>query len=297
MSSTYLALVNNILTSFNEVNLSSGTFATATGFAADVKRSVTSAVFDIYTHQDTEWPFLWTSFTFNTAEGTQEYSKDSTAAAVDWGSFAIQRTSMTAFTLTQSGGTATFTTSSAHNMETGDSVTITGATPDGYNGTVDVTVTSSTTFTYSVSSSLASSATGTITVKSNTIVSRKLKLIDYDYWENTFLDADENLNSTEYGRPEYIVRKPDNNFLVSTVPDRVYTIKYKGFTLPASMSVHSDTALIPTAFDQVILDKAFHYAYMFRDNIEQAALAEGRYEKNLHAMRRILIPQPEYMKV
>lgn len=70
---------------------------------------------------------------------------------------------LTVSTLTQSNGTATATTSGAHGLSDGDPVTIAGATPSGYNGAVNVTVTGSTTFTYPVSSALSTPATGTIT--------------------------------------------------------------------------------------------------------------------------------------
>ena len=66
-------------------------------------------------------------------------------------------------TLTRSTTTATVTTSSAHGFVTGNYVTIAGATPTGYNGRFAMTVTGSTTFTYTVSASLATPATGTIT--------------------------------------------------------------------------------------------------------------------------------------
>lgn len=64
--------------------------------------------------------------------------------------------------LTQMLGTAIAITSVAHGFSNGESVTIYGATPSGYNGTFAITVTSSTMFTYSVSSSLTSPATGSI---------------------------------------------------------------------------------------------------------------------------------------
>lgn len=49
-----------------------------------------------------------------------------------------------------SGGSATVNTSVAHGFTTGDSVTIAGVTPAGYNGTYTVTVVDSDTFTYTV---------------------------------------------------------------------------------------------------------------------------------------------------
>lgn len=65
----------------------------------------------------------------------------------------------TAIALTSVGTTATATLAS-HGLSTGDTVVITGATQPEYNGTKVVTVTSSSTFTYTMSGSAASPATG-----------------------------------------------------------------------------------------------------------------------------------------
>lgn len=66
---------------------------------------------------------------------------------------------LTITSLVQSAGLATAVVSKPHQFQTGDSVTIYGATPAGYNGTYTITVTNSTTFTFSVDSSLVSPAT------------------------------------------------------------------------------------------------------------------------------------------
>jgi len=70
------------------------------------------------------------------------------------------------FSLTRSGSTATATTSSNHNLATGLSVTIAGAGQAEYNITATITVISNTQFTYTVSGTPASPATGTITASS-----------------------------------------------------------------------------------------------------------------------------------
>jgi hypothetical protein len=54
--------------------------------------------------------------------------------------------------ITSSSTTATATTSAAHGYSTGNSVSITGASPAAYNGTYTITVTSTTTFTYTIAS-------------------------------------------------------------------------------------------------------------------------------------------------
>ncbi len=63
--------------------------------------------------------------------------------------------------LSATAGVATVTTSRDHNFVTGNTITISGATPSSFNGNYVITTTSSTQFTYSVSAT--GSATGTIT--------------------------------------------------------------------------------------------------------------------------------------
>lgn len=78
--------------------------------------------------------------------------------------------------ITQTSGTATATTSTAHSLQTNDYVLVAGADQSEYNGTVRVlSVPSTTTFTYSVDSGATSPATGTITATWQNIV--------YRYWK------------------------------------------------------------------------------------------------------------------
>jgi len=67
-------------------------------------------------------------------------------------------------TLTQSGGTATATSTEAHGFLRGMHITIAGADQTEYNGSQEIlTVPSTTTFTFTVDSGATSPATGTIT--------------------------------------------------------------------------------------------------------------------------------------
>ncbi len=91
----------------------------------------------------------------NGADATMLY--DGTA----WYKMATTATAQTISSLTSSGTTATVTTSSAHGLVTDNRVVISGATETPYNGTFRITVTGSTTFTYTMASSTTSPATGT----------------------------------------------------------------------------------------------------------------------------------------
>lgn len=76
-------------------------------------------------------------------------------------SYRTTTTNRTITSLTRSGTTATATTSGSHGFSTGQLVNISGASPSGYNVTgAWIKVLSSTQFTYQVSSSLTTPATG-----------------------------------------------------------------------------------------------------------------------------------------
>jgi hypothetical protein len=92
------------------------------------------------------------STTFASLTAIKAYLKLSPAASVSLS------------TLTSSGLVATATAASAHGLVTGDSAVIAGADQVAYNGTVTVTVLSTTQFTYPLGASAVSPATGTLTV-------------------------------------------------------------------------------------------------------------------------------------
>lgn len=292
----YMGLVNKVLKDLNEVQLTSLTFDNAVGFHAAVKDYINDAIQDIYEWEDTEWPFAWDSLTFTTTIGQVLYTKDATLTSVDWDSFAIEQPSIPVSSLTHLAGLATVVTSVPHQLRTNDKVTIRGADQSSYNGEFQVTVIDSVTFTISVSSSLVSPATGTITASPD-YASEKLSYLDYDEYRKYGAGKDNDAkDQDDYSKPYYVIRQSDNNFFISPKADRVYTIKYEGFILPTDLDAAEDVPEIPVAFKQVIIDKALHYAYMFRDNIEQANLVMDRFEKSVKRMRRILIPQTEYMR-
>jgi hypothetical protein len=73
-------------------------------------------------------------------------------------------TAVAVTSVTRSGNVATVTTATNHGLASGQPVTVAGAVPYAYNGTVTPTVTGLTTFTYLVAGAPLSPATGTITV-------------------------------------------------------------------------------------------------------------------------------------
>ena len=83
-----------------------------------------------------------------------------------WFKVATTTTAATISTITYVGAIATLTTATAHNLITGNRVTISGASSSEYNGTFVITKTGANTFTYTMASTPALNATvvGTYTV-------------------------------------------------------------------------------------------------------------------------------------
>jgi hypothetical protein len=288
----YLGLVNRVLKPLNEVVLTSSNFLTAEGVYADARDAVNQGLFDVYTYKNVLWPFLFSETTFQTTEGTIAYSKPASVTKVDWSSFVVKRPSLSVSSLTRSSFTVTVTTFTAHNFVTGDYVEILGATPTDYNlDNVAITVTDSTTFTFTVDDdTLTSPATGTITVKSNTLTRRPLTYVDKDEYIKSYSSAVENATQDSYRKPEFVSRKPSNDFIIFYPPDRVYDISYSAYSVPSKLSAYNDSHSVPEQYEQAAIDKALHYMYMFRDNMEQAAIAAKRAEDRLEAMVRVLSP-------
>ena len=102
-----------------------------------------------------------------------------------WAYMATTSTAQTILSITRGGTgnlTATLTTASAHGLITGNRVSISGATPTQFNGIYSITVTGTTTFTYTMATAPSGNATvmGTYTVNgitgvnSNTFVNVNL---------------------------------------------------------------------------------------------------------------------------
>lgn len=297
MALTYLQLVNRVLKALNEPELTSSDFGSAIGFDAEVKDAVNQGILDIYHEEEVRWPWAHTEETFDTEIGVTDYTKVSTVDIVDWDSFQIERPKITVSSLTSTGTTATATTATAHQLAVGDVVHVSGADQTGYNGAFTVVTAPSTTqFTYTVASGLVTPATGTIITRPD-YASKELPQITYKVWLNNHKNNDDDRDADDYLEPFGVVRTKDNNIVIVGSPDRVYTIRYDGYAYPDKLVDYDDTTVIPDRYEQLIIDKAMYYAYMFRDNVEQAQTAQAKYKDIVNSARRIEIQRPAYARI
>ena len=98
------------------------------------------------------------------------------------------------------------------------------------------------------------------------------------------------------GVPSYVVRTPDNNYLLYPLPNKAYTIKFDYYTFPADLTVHGSTTSIPDRFAPVIIDGATAFVYQYRGETQQYQLNFARYEQGIKNMQTLLINKFSYLR-
>lgn len=92
MATTYVTLVNKVLTRMNEVNLdiAGDGFDSVRNVQALAKEAVNSSI-RLILQDAQEWPFLKTTYTQTLTAGTREYDLPADASSVDWDTFYLKQ--------------------------------------------------------------------------------------------------------------------------------------------------------------------------------------------------------------
>ena len=125
---------------------------------------------------------------------------------------------------------------------------------------------------------------------------KKLKAMSYDEYNSRYRESDANMLSTDYGVPERIYRTQQGKFGVSPPPDKAYEIEYVYFRFPDDLSAATDTHIIPTRFENVIIEGALVHMMRFRSNDTAVAYHLKKFQEGLEYMRRILLDPIESMR-
>ena len=293
MAETYLTLTNKVIARLNEVALTSTTFSSARGIQVQCQNAVNESIRYI-NQKEFQYPFNHATDTEILTAGVVRYSLPATTKTVDYNTFRVIKDSDLGVTggrlkilnyndyvnhfITQEDEINNTTTSTTHT----DSVTtITVASTSGFDatgtlfiGNEQITYTaigSSTTFT---GCTRGAGSTTAATIASGVTV--------------TQFDGG--------GVPEFVVRTPDNNYLLYPFPTKSVTIKFDYYTFPTDMSAHGDTTTVPDRFAAVIIDGATAFVYQYRGETQQYQLNFGRFEQGIKNMQTLLINRFDYVR-
>ena len=307
MASTYLQLVNKARDRMNEPHITTATWSTVVGFDQYTKDAINYAYHDIL-NAEMEWPFLHRNGSFLTVPGVQFYevttADEYTLKEVDWESFYINPNTIT-------------------RTITAEAKTIPATTP------FTVTPTNSTTWASDLGVKYASSgidfesvdydpqATGEYTIKEgiyyfysgdagtaiqlnyttaavstvNVVPVIYLPNLDFDAWRQIRLTTDYNAATTNgYGQPRNVFKTQIQGEVgITPVPNQIYEVNFEYWVDADDMVNTTDTTLLPTRYEQVLLDGAAKYCYEFREDTPLAKSANERFMQGVARMRTELI--------
>ena len=163
-----------------------------------------------------------------------------------------------------------------------------GVTNYGEGNILDTTFTASaaTSYVYVEASSVQLDV-DYVRVSRSDIAPKKLAHITYDTYLQTNKVADDINNSSSFGLPAQVIRKPDySSFILSPIPgEGEYTVSYDYYTTHTDLSAHGDNMGLPDRFASIIIDRAKYYVYMLRSDPQHAQLADRDYQRKLKLLK------------
>lgn len=125
---------------------------------------------------------------------------------------------------------------------------------------------------------------------------RRLPILTYTQYLDEHRPMEDMTGSGGYGVPEAIYQTQEGKFGVTPKADQAYEIEYKYWTIPNDMVLADDVCIVPSRFDNVILDGAMFYTLMFRSNEQGAAIYRDKFDNGIRVMRRLLMDEPFTMR-
>jgi hypothetical protein len=292
MSSSYLILTNNVLGRLNEVQLTASNFDSARGIQTQTKEAINQSIRFI-NQKEFNFPFNHATETKTLTAGTVRYSLPTSTKHVDYNTFRLIKDD----DLATSGGKLgilqyndyinnyitqedEIVTTTLDGSLTDSATTVTVASTTGFDsaGTLHIgneqityTGTTSTTFTG------ATRGAGGTTAAAHS-------------------DATQVAQFEEGGVPRYVVRSPDNGYLLYPFPTKSFSVKFDYYTFPTDLSSATDTTSIPARFDAVIIDGATAFVYQYRGETAQYQLNFARFEQGIKNMQTLLVNKFEYIR-
>ena len=294
MAYNYLGLVNDVNRRLNEVELTSSNFASSIGEYAMVKDAINVAIRFINQHEFS-YPFNSAVNSTTVTPGVTRYDIPTNTKLIDYKTARIKKDT----DLSASGNnldTMTYyeyiSKDYANQEDDIQSTTINAAS--GLSASVE---------TISVTSSTGFSSTGTLYIGGEQITYTGILGNDFTGCtrganSTTAAIIADDVTVTQFdngGVPKFIVRTPDNNYLLYPFPDKQYTIGFDYFTLPTDLSATTDAPSLPEQFRTVIVEGAMYTAYMFRGETQEATIMKSNFEEGIKNMRTLYINRYDYV--
>lgn len=121
------------------------------------------------------------------------------------------------------------------------------------------------------------------------VVASSLTEVDYNMWAARIRPLDLQLSTGQFSQPRYVIKGDDGNIILSSPPDRVYTVYYDAWSDPTALALYSDTCVIPDKYNYVIRDGALWYGYDFRSDQAAQDRQKKKFDDGVNEMLRELV--------
>jgi hypothetical protein len=173
-----------------------------------------------------------------------------------------------------SGTAATLTYSSTYAFSAGQTITVAGMVPVGYNGTYTVTSSSAGSVSYASTATGSMTTAGTIdgsmnaSTSTNPDTSNRIPLLPTT---KEFLDAVYGSPfAANRGQPQYFVPFNETLFFVGPVPDQAYPVEVVGTYRPNSLSATNTSTFISLYLPDVFIMASMIYISAYQRNFGRA---------------------------
>ena len=292
MAETYLTLTNKVLARLNEVQLTTSSFANARGIQVQAKNAINESI-RFVNQREFNYPFNHATETKTLTAGVVRYSLPTSTKTVDYNTFRIVKDS----DLGNSGYRLNI-------LDYNDYINRVVNQEDEINTTTTSTTHTDSVTTITVVSTIGFDSVGTIVIGNETITytgttSTTFTGCTRGAGSTTAASIASGITVAQFDRggvPEYVVRTPDNNYLLYPFPNKSYAIKFDYYTFPTDLSAHDDTTTIPDRFAPVIIDGATAFVYQYRGETQQYQLNMQRFEQGIKNMQTLLVNKFSYLR-
>lgn len=123
-----------------------------------------------------------------------------------------------------------------------------------------------------------------------------LTRLTYSEWDNLYRNLDEPVDSD--GVPKYVIELDEKDqFGISPIPDREYTINFNSWNYATLMVNALDLIPFPDQYYNVLVARVRHYIWDFKNDQNKASRADKEFRRGIGLMRQNQsTPEPVRMR-
>jgi hypothetical protein len=292
-----------VLRDVNEVELTSSNFGSSRGIQTSVKDFINRSISDII-NSELNWPFTRAEGSLDLTSGKQLYAFATVASTLkylDYDTVFLQpKDYITNGDYEVSGsasitGWTTVSGTPAASSKFGNTLKLTSASVTQQIS--DLIVGKTYEVIVKAEGSGSNAFIGFISLTEDDVNPKRLRYLTYEEWNDNFRETDSASSTDKLGEPEYVYTSYNDEIGLSPIPDTDnLSIKFDYYVTHTDLSGATDTSIIPTRFESVIIARARYYAFMLRSDLQNAQFANKEYQDGVKRMRIELINRKNYMR-